>query len=50
MIRMLPPWFENLGKRLVKAPKIYLRDSGGVAFPAGPGGIAGPADASRLRR
>jgi uncharacterized protein len=24
----LPPWFENTGKRLVKAPKIYLRDSG----------------------
>jgi hypothetical protein len=28
MIRVLPPWFENLGKRLVKSPKIYLRDSG----------------------
>jgi len=28
MIRQLPPWFENLGKRQVKAPKIYLRDSG----------------------
>jgi uncharacterized protein len=28
MIRMLPPWFENLGKRLVKSPKVYLRDSG----------------------
>jgi len=28
MIRQLPPWFENVGKRLVKAPKIYLRDSG----------------------
>ena len=28
MIRVLPPWFENLGKRLVKAPKVYLRDSG----------------------
>jgi predicted AAA+ superfamily ATPase len=24
----LPPWFENLGKRQVKAPKVYLRDSG----------------------
>lgn len=28
MVRVLPPWFENLGKRLVKSPKIYLRDSG----------------------
>jgi predicted AAA+ superfamily ATPase len=28
MIRILPPWFENLSKRQVKAPKIYLRDSG----------------------
>lgn len=28
MARVLPPWFENVGKRLVKSPKIYLRDSG----------------------
>lgn len=28
MVRQLPPWFENIGKRLVKAPKVYLRDSG----------------------
>lgn len=28
MIRQLQPWFENVGKRLVKAPKIYFRDSG----------------------
>ncbi|HEX7668588.1 MAG TPA: DUF4143 domain-containing protein [Polyangiaceae bacterium] len=28
MVRQLPPWFENVGKRLVKAPKIYLRDTG----------------------
>ncbi len=28
MLRVLSPWFENLGKRQVKAPKIYLRDSG----------------------
>lgn len=28
MIRQLPPWFENLGKRQVKAPKIYVLDSG----------------------
>jgi predicted AAA+ superfamily ATPase len=28
MVRQLPPWFENLGKRQVKAPKVYFRDSG----------------------
>jgi len=28
MIRVLPPWFANIGKRMVKRPKIYLRDSG----------------------
>ena len=27
-MRQLPPWFENLGKRQVKSPKVYLRDSG----------------------
>jgi len=28
MVRVLPPWFENTGKRQVKTPKVYLRDSG----------------------
>jgi hypothetical protein len=28
MLRQLPPWFENLGKRQVRAPKVYVRDSG----------------------
>jgi predicted AAA+ superfamily ATPase len=28
LVRQLPPWFENVGKRQVKAPKIYVRDSG----------------------
>jgi len=28
MVRVLPPWFENIGKRQVKSPKIYVRDSG----------------------
>ncbi|MGH8679205.1 MAG: ATP-binding protein [Burkholderiales bacterium] len=28
MVRQLPPWYENLGKRQVKAPKVYVRDSG----------------------
>ena len=40
LVRQLQPWFANLGKRQVKAPKIYLRDSGllhellGIADPA----------------
>ncbi len=28
MIRLLPPWHANVGKRLVKSPKLYIRDSG----------------------
>lgn len=28
MVRQLQPWHENLQKRQVKAPKVYLRDSG----------------------
>jgi hypothetical protein len=28
VIRQLPPWHANLGKRQVKAPKVYVRDSG----------------------
>lgn len=28
MVRQLQPWFENIGKRQIKAPKVYLRDSG----------------------
>ena len=39
LVRQLQPWFANLGKRQVKAPKIYLRDTGllhellGIANP-----------------
>jgi predicted AAA+ superfamily ATPase len=28
LVRTLRPWFGNIGKRLVKSPKIYIRDSG----------------------
>lgn len=28
VVRRLEPWHSNLGKRLVKTPKVYLRDSG----------------------
>ena len=35
MIRVLPPWFENLGKRIIKSPKVYLTDSGILHFLLG---------------
>jgi predicted AAA+ superfamily ATPase len=28
MVRQLQPWFENVAKRQVKAPKVYVRDAG----------------------
>jgi len=28
MVRRLTPWFENIKKRQIKTPKIYVRDSG----------------------
>ena len=28
IVRVLPPWFNNTSKRLVKSPKVYLSDSG----------------------
>lgn len=28
LVRRLPPWHANAGKRLVKSPKVYIRDSG----------------------
>ncbi len=28
LLRRLSPWFENTGKRVVKAPKLYLRNTG----------------------
>jgi predicted AAA+ superfamily ATPase len=28
VVRQLKPWHENIGKRQVKAPKVYIRDSG----------------------
>lgn len=35
LIRRLPPFFANLGKRLTKSPKVYLRDAGLLHFLAG---------------
>jgi uncharacterized protein len=28
LVRRLPPWHNNLGKRLVRSPKVYVRDCG----------------------
>lgn len=28
VMHVLPPWYENIGKRQVKAPKVYIADSG----------------------
>ena len=28
LVRQLSPWLENVGKRVVKSPKVYVRDSG----------------------
>ena len=30
LVRRLMPWHRNVGKRLVKSPKVYVRDSGVV--------------------
>ncbi|GJM06952.1 MAG: ATPase [marine bacterium B5-7] len=35
IIYLLPPYFKNLGKRLVKSPKIYFYDTGLVSFLTG---------------
>jgi predicted AAA+ superfamily ATPase len=28
LVRRLPPWQENIGKRLIRSPKVFVRDSG----------------------
>jgi uncharacterized protein len=43
VIFLLPPWFENLGKRLIKSPKLYFYDTGLAAWLMGvdePGQLA----------
>ncbi len=35
LIRKLPPFFANLRKRLVKSPKVYIRDTGVLHFLLG---------------
>jgi predicted AAA+ superfamily ATPase len=31
MVEVIPPYISNLGKRLIKAPKVYIADSGVTA-------------------
>jgi predicted AAA+ superfamily ATPase len=40
MVEVVPPYFSNLGKRLVKAPKVYIADSGIAAALLGLRGFA----------
>ena len=35
MVRLLQPWYENLGKRQVKTPKVYIRDTGLLHYLSG---------------
>lgn len=35
IVRLLQPWYSNIGKRLIKSPKIYIRDSGIVNYLLG---------------
>ena len=39
LVRRLAPWHANVGKRLVKSPKVYVRDSGLVHALLGIGGL-----------
>ena len=41
LVRRLQPWHDNVGKRLVKSPKVYVRDSGIVHALLGIGAIEG---------
>lgn len=35
LIRMLPAWFGNIGKRLIKSPKVFLNDTGLLGYLLG---------------
>lgn len=41
LVRRLAPWHQNAGKRLVKSPKVYVRDSGLVHALLGLGTLEG---------
>ena len=35
LVQLLPPWSGNIGKRLVKSPKLYINDTGLIASQLG---------------
>ncbi|MBE7419292.1 MAG: ATP-binding protein [Ideonella sp.] len=35
VVQLLPPWFANIGKRLIKSPKLYFCDTGLAAWLIG---------------
>ena len=39
VVRQLPPWLANIGKRQVRSPKVYLRDSGTLHALLSIGGV-----------
>ncbi len=39
LVRRLQPWIDNVGKRLVRSPKVYVRDSGLVHALLGVGAL-----------
>lgn len=41
VVRQLPPWFANIGKRQVRAPKVYIRDTGTLHRLLGVEGLTG---------
>jgi len=43
IVKRLPAWFKNIGKRLIKAPKMYLNDTGLLSYLIG-------VDQQRLKR
>ncbi|HEY3569408.1 MAG TPA: DUF4143 domain-containing protein [Thermoanaerobaculia bacterium] len=46
IVRLLPPYFENFGKRVIKSPKLYFLDSALIcALTRQPGGEAALAGA-----
>lgn len=47
IVRRLQPYFANIGKRLVKSPKLYIRDSGLFNYLAG---LRGPAELELFAR
>ena len=47
MLRRLEPHLANVGKRLVKSPKVYLRDSGLLHALLGMVGISTVVDCER---